>query len=190
MGSGMIFYLVRHGQTDWNNEKRLQGHMDIPMNEAGIQQINDLADKIVKEEIRFDKLIASPLDRAKKSAEIIAEKTGFQKDIIYDENFIERGCGILEGEVWFPEMDLEDPKYKLETIQDLCSRAKRALERYAFSKDEKVMIVSHGAMLTAVRTVLSDYKADYFDSKVPVIQGNILCCIKEEGKETVFFNLF
>ncbi len=42
----MIFYLVRHGQTDWNNEKRMQGHMDIPMNEEGIRQINELAEAL------------------------------------------------------------------------------------------------------------------------------------------------
>ena len=59
----MIFYLIRHGQTDWNIQKRMQGHADIPMNETGIQQINDLAEKIVKEGIRFDRLIASPLKR-------------------------------------------------------------------------------------------------------------------------------
>ena len=45
----MRFYLVRHGQTDWNNEKRFQGHRNIPMNEAGIQQIQELADQILIE---------------------------------------------------------------------------------------------------------------------------------------------
>ena len=74
----MIFYLVRHGQTDWNNEKRMQGHMDIPMNEEGIRQINELAEGLIKEGIIFNRLISSPLDRARKSAEIIVEKTGFK----------------------------------------------------------------------------------------------------------------
>ena len=74
----MIIYLVRHGQTDWNNERRMQGHKNIPMNKVGIQQINDLADKIVEAGLRFDRLISSPLDRARKSAEIIANKTGFK----------------------------------------------------------------------------------------------------------------
>ena len=85
----MIYYLVRHGQTDWNNEKRMQGHADIPLNQTGIMQMNELAERIVKEGISFDRLIASPLARAKKSAEIIAEKSGFHKDILFDEDFIE-----------------------------------------------------------------------------------------------------
>ena len=73
----MIFYLVRHGQTDWNIEKRMQGHADIPLNETGIRQMNDLANRIAKAGIRLHRLVASPLSRAKQSAEIIVEKTGF-----------------------------------------------------------------------------------------------------------------
>ncbi|MBR4422096.1 MAG: histidine phosphatase family protein [Erysipelotrichaceae bacterium] len=186
----MIYYLVRHGQTDWNNEKRMQGHADIPLNQTGIMQINELAERIIKEGISFDRLIASPLARAKKSAEIIAEKTGFHKDILFDEDFIERDCGLLEGEIWRPELDLEDPRYRMETIQELCERAERALRKYSFSEDETIMIVSHGAILAAVRTVLADHRIAYFDRTVPVIQGNILCCVREEGKETIFYNLF
>lgn len=81
----------------------------------------------------------------------------------------------LEGEVWRPELDLDDPKYKMETIPDLCDRAKTALGKYTFAEDEKVMIVAHASILTAVRTVLSDYRIDYHDRTFPVIQGNILC---------------
>lgn len=186
----MFFYLVRHGQTDWNNEKRMQGHMDIPMNDTGIQQMRYLADRIVEEKIRFDRLISSPLERARKSAEIIANRTGFKEEIVFDDDFIERSCGILEGEVWTPEINLEDPKYKVETISDLCKRAQRALDKYTFSKDDKIMIVAHGAILTAVRTVLSDFTIDFFDRTEPVIQGNVLCCERKGENGTSFFNVF
>ena len=186
----MVFYLVRHGQTDWNIERRFQGQTDIPMNETGIRQISDLAQRIVRSGIRFGKLIASPLIRAKRSAEIIAETTGFPGEIIFDKDFMERNCGALEGQLWTPDLDLEDPAYGVETEQALMERAERALAKYGFSKDERIMIVSHGAMLSAVRTVLSDHKLDPQDSTVPVIQGNVLCCVKEEGKEAAFFNLF
>jgi len=186
----MIFYLVRHGQTDWNNERRFQGQLDIPMNETGIRQIQDLADRIVEAGVRFDTMIASPLVRARKSAEIIAERAGFQKEIIYDELLMEIYCGILQGELWQPGMDLTDPKYKMETVPETLKRVERMLEKYTFSDDERVMIVSHGGLLAALRTVLSDYKVDYHDKSVPVIQGNVLCCVREEGKEPVFYNLF
>ena len=186
----MIFYLVRHGQTDWNNEKRMQGHMDIPMNEEGIRQINELAEGLIKEGIIFNRLISSPLDRARKSAEIIVEKTGFKDGILFDDDFIERSCGILEGEVWTPELDLEDPKYKVETISELYIRAQKALDKYDFEESEKVMIVSHGAILTAVRTVLSDHTIDFFARTVAVIQGNVLCCEINKNKKPAFYNVF
>ena len=186
----MVFYLVRHGQTDWNKEGKIQGQTDIPMNGEGVRQMNELADRIVREGITFDKLIASPMDRARKSAEIIAEKTGFSGNVVFDADFIERNCGLLEGEIWHPGLNMDDPKYKRETLQEICERAETALNKYAFPDDAKIMIVSHGAMLAAVRTVLSDYKMDYKDNTVPVIQGNVLCCVKNGGEEASFFNLF
>ena len=186
----MIFYLVRHGQTDWNNERRMQGHRDIPMNDTGIAQISCLADRLAEAGIRFDRLISSPLGRARMSARIIAEKTGFKEEIVIDEDFIERSCGALEGEVWTPELDMEDPKYKVETISELCERARRALDKYTFAEDEKVMIVSHGAIMAAVRTVLSDHTVDYFDRTVPIIQGNVLCCELNGENGTSFYNMF
>ena len=185
----MVFYLVRHGRTDWNDEKRFQGHRDIPMNEEGLLQINDLAERIAEKGECFDIMITSPLDRASSTARIIAEKAGFPGEIIVDDDFIERDCGALEGEVWRPDLDLDDPKYKMETIAELCGRAQRALDKYAFPEDGRIMIVSHGAILAAVRTVLSGYRIDYFDRSVPVVQGNVLCCEKN-GQDTRFYNMF
>ena len=186
----MKYYLVRHGQTDWNRQKRMQGHRDIPMNEAGIRQIEALAERMKQADVRFDTLIASPLDRARRAAGIIAERTGFSKEIIIDAAFIERDCGALEGAVWSPALKLDDPAYGMESLPALCERARRALERYSFSEDETVLIVSHGATLTALKTVLSEGRLDFHDRTAPIIQGNILCCEKEAGKEPVFYNLF
>ena len=186
----MVFYLVRHGQTDWNNERRIQGHSDIPMNETGYKQIHNLADKMAKEKLHFDRIISSPLSRARITAGIIAERVGYDKEIIVDDLFIERYCGNLEGVLWYPGLNLDDPKYGMESYDQVSERVKKAIDGYNFSKDEKVMIASHGGTLTALRTVLSDYRISYYDPEAPIIQGNVLCCIKEDGKEPQFFNLF
>ena len=186
----MKIYLARHGETDWNKEKRFQGHRDIPMNETGIRQMEELARRIKETGITFTRIISSPLKRAMKSAEMIAEKTGYSGSIVIDGDFIERDCGILEGTVWKEGLDLNDPSYGLETINDLIDRAGRALGKYSFLDDEDILIVSHGAILAAVRTVLSEGSIDYYDRSVPIIQGNVLCCEKEDGKETVFHQLF
>ncbi len=70
MNLNKSFYLMRHGQTDWNILKRVQGTNDIPLNETGKKQINYLKNKI--DHIKPDKIYSSPLTRAKQSAEILA----------------------------------------------------------------------------------------------------------------------
>ena len=62
--------LVRHGETDWNRERRFQGHADVPLNEDGRTQVAALAEELAGE--RFAALYTSPLRRAAESAEILA----------------------------------------------------------------------------------------------------------------------
>lgn len=184
------FYLVRHGQTDWNKEHRLQGQKNIPMNDEGMRQMNELADRLAENGLKVDFIISSTLERAKISAQIIADKIGYSESITYDADFLERNFGLLEGIVWNPELNLEDPQYQAESVPDLCDRAKKALDKYTFAEDANVMIVSHGAMLAAVKHALSNGKIDYGDRSVPIIQGNVLCCEKSFEQEPRFYNLF
>lgn len=64
------FYLVRHGETDWNKRRVIQGQMDIPLNATGEQQAKDAAQKL--KHIKFDLAFSSDLLRAKRTTEIIA----------------------------------------------------------------------------------------------------------------------
>jgi broad specificity phosphatase PhoE len=72
--------LLRHGQTDWNINFLLQGVTDIPMNQTGIEQVKLAAQAIRAED--WDVVLTSPLSRARQTAEIIAEKIGFDKSQI------------------------------------------------------------------------------------------------------------
>ncbi len=70
MNNFTTFYIVRHGETEWNVQRRAQGHTDIPLNETGRKQAKELAE--VFKDIQFDLAFSSDLLRAKETTEIIA----------------------------------------------------------------------------------------------------------------------
>src|SRR5690625_726702 len=85
--------LVRHGQTAYNREARLQGQIDIPLNVTGRRQAAVLAATVA--ENPPDMIISSPLSRAYDTARIVGEASGL--DVHIDEAFLERGFGEWEG---------------------------------------------------------------------------------------------
>lgn len=186
----MKFYLLRHGQTDWNVEGRLQGRRNMPMNSNGIKQITELAEHLHEMNFQVDIIISSPLDRAKESAKIVAEKIGFEGNIIYDEEFIERSFGLAEGLVYSREINLNDAKYGAESVEAVCERAKTAIEKYMSNDDKSILIVAHGGILAATKHALSQGEIGYYDSSVPIIQGNVLCCGMGQNNKPNFYNLF
>lgn len=68
----MNIYIVRHGETDWNVQLKLQGRSDIPLNATGIEQAEQTGENLKKAGISFDKVYSSPLQRAVKTAELIS----------------------------------------------------------------------------------------------------------------------
>ena len=89
----MNIFVVRHGQTEWNVMKKMQGSADIELNEKGLSQASDTADML--RDLAFDIIFCSPLKRAKQTAEIINDDRGL--NIIFDERLRERNYGEFEG---------------------------------------------------------------------------------------------
>ena len=89
----MKFYIIRHGQTNWNKEGRIQGKTDIELNEEGIKQAEE-AKRILKD-YPIDMIVSSTLKRARKTAEIINEAKNVP--IMFDKALEERGFGDFEG---------------------------------------------------------------------------------------------
>src|SRR6266545_5850147 len=85
--------LVRHGETDWNAERRVQGHSDTPLNETGRAQAVALADALEGKEI--DAVYSSDLLRAHETARIVAKRRGLEVTAIRD--LRERNFGTWEG---------------------------------------------------------------------------------------------
>ncbi|MCL2522210.1 MAG: histidine phosphatase family protein [Erysipelotrichales bacterium] len=94
--------LIRHGETDYNKQKLVQGLMDNPLNSEGKKQAEGTAHKLKNFNISFDKIISSPLVRAQMTAQIIKENLHIGSDIIIEPGFIERDFGIYEG---FPVLE-------------------------------------------------------------------------------------
>ena len=88
----MKILVVRHGETDWNNNNLVLGRNDVPLNEAGIGQAQQLRDNFPSE---IDRVFASPLKRAAKTASIACE--GENLDIHYDNRLMEMDFGTFEG---------------------------------------------------------------------------------------------
>lgn len=113
-GGFMSIFLLRHGQTDWNNIDRCQGHTDIPLNETGKKMIEQVA-VIFKRDIGdIDYIVSSPLSRAYESALIFSNSIGYKEEIIIDELFIERSFDLAEGllgeeiKLKFPNFDIPE----------------------------------------------------------------------------------
>ncbi len=90
----MYLLLIRHGETDWNSQGRMQGRIDMPLNIRGIEQAERLAQRLAEEE-KIDVLYTSPLSRARATAEIIAQR--FSLSPVPDLRLVERSVGKLEG---------------------------------------------------------------------------------------------
>jgi len=144
--------LARHGETDWNLERRVQGHTDRPLNDTGQAQARALAEELAGE--RVDAIYASDLARAFDTARAIAEPRGLPVVPIPELRERDFGTweGLLDDEILerFPQAR-GGPWGDAETVDQLEDRVLEALRRIAERHpDEQVLVVSHGGPLRAI----------------------------------------
>jgi|RhiMethySRZTD1v2_1073278.scaffolds.fasta_scaffold05050_16 broad specificity phosphatase PhoE len=87
------FFFLRHGQTDWNAQGRIQGHTDVPLNATGVAQAQAAAGRLQGRGI--DWIVSSPLARARSTAEFVARRLGLPVQL--DDDLKERRFGAFEG---------------------------------------------------------------------------------------------
>lgn len=148
---------VRHGQTDWNVEFRLQGTSDIALNEVGIAQAEAAAKVLLQAD--WDAVLSSPLARAVATAEILAHGMGFE-DIEVEPLLVERAFGEAEGmlhEQWHEKYGNHTPAPGSESLEELAARGWLLLERLVLlHPGKRILAVSHGAMIRKILNLLSD----------------------------------
>ena len=155
--SETILGLLRHGQTDWNVEGRLQGTSDIPLNETGLKQAQAAAGAIKADE--WDFVITSPLQRARQTAQQIVDKH-LLGELTVDDRLLERAFGEAEGLSYEQWKTLYDPAVGVtggENLEQLELRAKRMLSEFAEEfNGRRVLAVSHGAYIRKLVRIASN----------------------------------
>lgn len=173
----MEIYIVRHGETVWNKEKRLQGSSDVGLNEEGRRLARETGRNLWN--IRFDMVYASPLKRAYQTAELIV--FGRPITVIQDKRIQEISFGVLEGKTieqmteeekicvnqFFDSPEIYVPAEGGERIEDAVKRAtdfmKNEIEPLEREKVERVMIVAHGAINKAMMMYIKQHgKKDFW----------------------------
>ncbi len=150
-------YIIRHCETNANAEKRLQGHIDIDINELGSKQLKALSERF--KDIDLDAVFTSPLTRAKKTAVAVAKDKNIP--IYINENLIELHCGVYENkpyaeigekfpdffDIWFNRPWDFAPENG-EKMTDAYERIWQAVTDICKShKNQNVAIVTHGGII-------------------------------------------
>ena len=182
--------LVRHGETDWNRERRFQGHADPPLNEAGREQARELADRLAGEDIVA--VYTSDLLRARETAEIVAAV--LDADVVALRELREIDVGSWQGLTW-PEIEERHPDGVArwhedghgwdsgETYEQLGERIVAALGEIASNHPgQRILVVGHGGTVRAARAFVEGVSVTESRHRSPAI-GNceVFRVVTEDG---------
>ena len=187
----ICFYFVRHGQTTWNQSGRYQGSTDVPLSETGLAQAGLAARWFDGRTV--DGIFTSPLERARKTAEAIAER--LHEEPVVMAEFQEICFGAWEG-LTYDEIEARWPgavetMYRApdrlrieggESFQEVQERTMAGMKKLIAKGDDKTyIIVSHGA---AIRTILCGMLGLPLHTAWHFCQGNAnISCIHYYGEE-------
>ena len=139
--------LVRHGETDWNAEGRLQGQTDRPLSDYGRRQARRLADELESEE--FQAIYSSDLARARETAEIVGHRLEIPVEL--DPDLREKDWGTWEG---LTPVERDRVEFVGESTEAHQERILQALRRIAerHPRDGVVLVVTHGGSMRRAQT--------------------------------------
>lgn len=169
-----MLYIIRHGQTEGNAAKRLQGREDNPLNEVGVEQAREAGARLARAGVRFAHVYTSPLSRAVRTAEIVAPSVART----VDERLIEMDYGPYEG------MSLDDPAPEvlaffrdfahtpapegMEQLQEVVGRMGSLVEdlREAASSEDVLLSTHAIAMKGALEYLTPDSEGSYWSTYI------------------------
>lgn len=173
----MKLYVVRHGQTPWNLENKVQGVTDIPLTDKGREEALKLRELVAKLDI--DIVISSPLKRALETAEILVDG---KLPIYTDDRIVERNWGKNEGEIlenvdrvvcWNVLANSDDRE--IEPVQSFMMRVSSFLEDLTIRyPDKNVLVVAHSAIVRVIHYLLEKIPEDGDLTKMDIPNLRIL----------------
>ena len=196
--------LLRHGQSQWNLENKFTGWKDVPLTNQGINEAKNAGNLIKKNNIQFDKIFSSLLQRANKTAEIAIKHTNMIKlfdndELIYakHQSLNERDYGDLVGlnkaetaekfgkeqvHIWRRSYDIPPPNG--ESLKDVVNRVSPYFSKNIeplLLEGKNILIAAHGNSLRAIMIKVGLYKPEEISS-IELPTGSPLCLEYEDGK--------
>ena len=160
------FCFIRHGQTNVNHAKRIQGREDHLLNDTGRNQAKETGLYLQKNDYNFDYIYSSPLTRAYETVCIIKDLIGFDKDVIKDKSFIERDFGDAEGQPITDEIFkyiIKDEINNLEKSYEIQKRVSEGvLNLHKQHKGKRILVVAHSHTIKGLLTHI-DKKRTFLD---------------------------
>ena len=188
----MKILLVRHGETDFNKNKLIQGHSDIVLNETGKEQAINAGRKITDFDI--DAVFSSPLKRALETARLMLDNSNneinIDKEITEDARLIEKFFGVFEESTfdeYFSALEAQSGLESIEKDEDVYERASSFFnEKYLNHKDETILVVCHGAFIRIFLRTLGLYPESNM-----LINNTALNVLHYDGKDYILekFNI-
>lgn len=196
----MTLYFIRHGETEWNVLKKIQGKTDIPLNENGQKQAAALADMLLKkkntEGFHVVRAYTSPQLRAAKTAQTAAEVLDIP--CIALDGLREMNLGEWEGTNWdYIEEHYKDTYHywnthrrytntpQGESYNEVLERTLKALEYILERESENVLVVTHSAVLMALRCYLAGLPFEKMVSKFKTRNAEVVEISSEEIKDAI-----
>jgi probable phosphoglycerate mutase len=177
-----MILLLRHGETFWNRERRIQGRAESPLTPLGERQAAAMAslvaDLIAREPGPF-RLVASPIGRARQTADAVARATRLPVEL--DDRLVEIGCGEWEGLLHDEVRSRHAEHYARnwifgapggETFDDVITRARAWLADQVAEPDRRLIVVSHGVWGRCLRGAYAGLSPDE-TNRQPVPQDAI-----------------
>lgn len=187
----MELFVIRHGITEWNHQKKIQGQLDTELSEIGRQQAKALAARLAQ--VRAKAIYSSDLKRAQQTAQEIAAACGLE--LVLDDRLRERNMGVIQGMRWeevkeeYPEivkrMKSADPTYRIpdgESTEQVIKRVERWLANITRAHaGGTVIAVTHGGVLNVLFRLLLGLPPGRF-RRLKLFNASLNRFVRENGK--------